>query len=261
MIISYMLHPIHDICSVSNIVHLPLLLFSSSDSKVWTEGECTDAPNSAINPNDRPHYETELECCEASYAGQKSGVCKKDLPDQPTSAPTTEEYDMWYPDYDTAWSVAGCSNARPLPFTTGGRPVYSSQLECCKASYGGQQSNACINGLPNPPTGSPTESGGLDVYYPDYSSGSWATGTCINTRKFHISCVHIMCSYHVFNHMLIYSYLYLIFFYIQVLYHQTLSRMIVNWSAVRVHLLDKVPILASAHCPSHPQVHPPSRED
>ena len=246
------------------------LFFSSSDSKVWTEGECTDAPNSAINPNDRPHYETELECCEASYAGQKSGVCKKDLPDQPTSAPTTEEYDMWYPDYDTAWSVAGCSNARPLPFTTGGRPVYSSQLECCKASYGGQQSNACINGLPNPPTGSPTESGGLDVYYPDYSSGSWATGTCINTRKFHISCVHIMCSYHVFiscvhiicsYHMLIYSYLYLIFFYIQVLYHQTLSRMIVNWSAVRVHLLDKVPILASAHCPSHPQVRPPSRED
>jgi len=141
-------------------VHLPRLFFSSSDSKVWTEGECTDAPNPAINPNDRPHYATELECCEgelimfcayhestfsniishisvisiASYAGQESGVCKKDLPDQPTSAPTTDEYELWYPDYDTAWSVAGCSNARPLPFTTGGRPVYSSQLECCKVS-------------------------------------------------------------------------------------------------------------------------------
>ena len=173
------------------------------DSKVWTEGECINTFPPAHRPGDRLHYATELECCEGVYGGQTSGVCKKDLPDQPTSAPTTEEYDMWYPDYDTAWSDAGCSNVRPLPFTVGSRPVYDNQLECCAMSYGGQTSNACVNGLPQPPTGSPTESGGLDVYYPDYDGGDWATGTCVNTRKF-VSYVHIMRSYHMLIFLLIY---------------------------------------------------------
>ena len=41
----------------------------------------------------------------------------------------------------------------------------------------------CISMLPSPPTMSPTETGGLDVYYPDYTNQpSWAEGFCINTR-------------------------------------------------------------------------------
>ena len=65
----------------------------------------------------------------------------------------------WFPNYSVAWTigrkyhtVAGCSNSRPLPFTVGSRPVYDSQLECCKMAYGGQSSDACVNALPQPPT-------------------------------------------------------------------------------------------------------------
>lgn len=35
--------------------------------------------------------------------------------------------------------------------------------------------------LPSPPTSSPTELGGLDIYYPDYSQ-SWSEGFCVNYR-------------------------------------------------------------------------------
>ena len=49
---------------------------------------------------------------------------------------------------------AGCKNALPLP--NHAIIVYISQLECCKGAYNGQISNACIKGLPNPPTSMPT---------------------------------------------------------------------------------------------------------
>jgi hypothetical protein len=71
-------------------------------------------------------------------------------------------------------------DTRPLPFGTGGRPTYDSMLACCKGAYAGQSSGACLASLPNPPTQSPTGSGGLDVYYPNYLN--WASGKCINDR-------------------------------------------------------------------------------
>ncbi len=38
--------------------------------------------------------------------------------------------DFWYPDYDTAWSVAGCSNKLPLPYRNkNDRPNYYSQVD------------------------------------------------------------------------------------------------------------------------------------
>jgi hypothetical protein len=45
-------------------------------------------------------------------------------------------------------------------------PVYASvfydtQLACCKAAFGGQTTNACVMGLPNPPTARPSASPSL----------------------------------------------------------------------------------------------------
>ena len=60
-------------------------------------------------------------------------------------------------------------------------PGYDSELECCNGEYSSQSSGSCLQSLPNPPTTSPTESGPLDVFYPDYST-AWSQGACINTR-------------------------------------------------------------------------------
>eukprot|EP00584_Thalassiosira_punctigera_P016426 CAMPEP_0172546642 /NCGR_PEP_ID=MMETSP1067-20121228/16347_1 /TAXON_ID=265564 ORGANISM="Thalassiosira punctigera, Strain Tpunct2005C2" /NCGR_SAMPLE_ID=MMETSP1067 /ASSEMBLY_ACC=CAM_ASM_000444 /LENGTH=419 /DNA_ID=CAMNT_0013333605 /DNA_START=123 /DNA_END=1382 /DNA_ORIENTATION=+ len=134
------------------------------------------------NKNDRPNYETQIACCKGAYAGQTSGKCLSQLPSPPTTSPTdTGGYDFWYPDYDTNYAAATCKNERPLPYGPGGRPTFDSQLACCKAAYAGQTSGACLAGLASPPTTAPTESGGLDVYYPDYSR-QFAGGICINDR-------------------------------------------------------------------------------
>ena len=37
-------------------------------------------------------------------------------------------------DYDSTWSDAGCLNSLPLPFTTGGRPTYTTNEECVSHS-------------------------------------------------------------------------------------------------------------------------------
>ena len=37
-------------------------------------------------------------------------------------------------DYDSDWSDAGCLNSLPLPFTTGGRPTYTTNEECVSHS-------------------------------------------------------------------------------------------------------------------------------
>jgi hypothetical protein len=142
----------------------------------WTNGYCrfTKDCNS-------PSYETELACCKGAYGGQVSGACLKSLPNPPTTSPTEEGgLDVWYPDYDTAWSEASCKNDRPLP---SGRPTYDSQLSCCKGAYGGQVSGACLEALPSPPTTSPTEENGGGIWYPDYET-SWAEATCKNERPF-----------------------------------------------------------------------------
>ena len=44
-----------------------------------------------------------------------------------------------------------------------------------------KMSGACLSQLESPPTTSPTSTGGLDVYYPDYVS-PWISATCINAR-------------------------------------------------------------------------------
>jgi hypothetical protein len=143
----------------------------------WTEGECS---NQRPLPSGRPTYDSQLACCKGAYGGQTSGTCLAGLPSPPTESPTASGgLDVYYPDYGMPWSEGNCINKRPLP---SGVPTYDSMLACCKGAYGGQTSGACIGDLPSPPTESPTAAGGLDVYYPDYDSSSWAEGTCINTR-------------------------------------------------------------------------------
>ena len=142
----------------------------------WPEGVCI---NTQPIPSGRPVYTTQLACCKAAYGGQTSGACIKGMVSPPTLAPTkagTGGTD-YYPDYSISWTDGKCINTQPIP---SGRPVYATNLACCKASYGGQASGACIKALINPPTMAPTKVGGPDAYYPDYTL-AWPEGKCINT--------------------------------------------------------------------------------
>lgn len=147
----------------------------------WDQAGCKNDRPLPFLTGGRPTYSTMLACCKGAYGGQTSGTCFANLPSPPTTSPTaTGGFDFFYPDYETPWASATCKNDRPLPFTTGGRPTYSSQLACCKGAYASQTSGACLTGLDNPPTTSPTVSGGLSVWYPNYTT--WSTGKCINDR-------------------------------------------------------------------------------
>lgn len=91
--------------------------------------------------------------------------------------------DFFYPDYDTAWSVAGCSNEAPLPYPRReDRPSFSTMLACCQGSFGGQTSGACLSALPSPPTESPTASDGGGTTYYSTSTANFSGGTCTNAR-------------------------------------------------------------------------------
>ena len=142
----------------------------------WPEGYCA---NTVPMPSSRPVYTTMLGCCKGAYGGQTSGACIAKLPSPPTMAPTKTGAagTDYYPNYDLAWPEGVCINTQPIP---SGRPVYTTQLACCKAAYGGQTSGACIKGLASPPTMAPTKKGGPDAYYPDYTL-AWPEGKCINT--------------------------------------------------------------------------------
>merc|ERR1719428_1642181 len=150
----------------------------------WSEAGCLNTlPLPFNNPNGRPTYDTHIACCKGAYAGQTSGACFSELESPPTTSPTNPGglTNFWYPDYDTAWSIAGCKNTLPLPYNNpNDRPNYDTHIACCKGAYAGQVSGACLSELESPPTTSPTNEGntGSD-YYPDYSL-PWPEGKCIN---------------------------------------------------------------------------------
>jgi hypothetical protein len=96
-------------------------------------------------------------------------IVKRDLQQ---SCDTTASY---HPDYSLPWSEGHC-----IFTTTCNSPSYSTELACCKEAYAGQTSKVCLSKLDNPPTSSPTKTGGPDEYYPDYSL-PWPEGKCINT--------------------------------------------------------------------------------
>mmetsp|Transcript_18278 Transcript_18278/g.32216 ORF Transcript_18278/g.32216 Transcript_18278/m.32216 type:complete len:548 (-) Transcript_18278:144-1787(-) len=82
----------------------------------------------------------------------------------------------WHPQYNEGWTNGFCRKTIDC-----NSPGYSTELACCKQTYGGQISGFCLAQLPNPPTLSPTETGGLNVFYPDYST-DWSGASCTNTR-------------------------------------------------------------------------------
>eukprot|EP00571_Detonula_confervacea_P009330 CAMPEP_0172323656 /NCGR_PEP_ID=MMETSP1058-20130122/49347_1 /TAXON_ID=83371 /ORGANISM="Detonula confervacea, Strain CCMP 353" /LENGTH=148 /DNA_ID=CAMNT_0013039719 /DNA_START=246 /DNA_END=690 /DNA_ORIENTATION=+ len=63
------------------------------------------------------------------------------------------------------------------------QPNYPTQLECCRAAYGGQSSGTCLAELPSPPSTSPTGSGGADYWFADYES-RWDNAKCLNKLPF-----------------------------------------------------------------------------
>jgi len=126
----------------------------------WTGGYC----RYTVDCNSPP-YSSELACCKGAYAGQISGKCLSSLPNPPTTSPTDAGgLEVYYPDYDTTWTEAGCLNERPMP---SGRPTYSTMLACCKGAYGGQMSGKCLSMLPISQKKSP-----LDFIPSDSSSSS-----------------------------------------------------------------------------------------
>ncbi|KAL7530149.1 hypothetical protein ACHAXR_005107 [Thalassiosira sp. AJA248-18] len=134
-------------------------------------------------PNGRPTYATMLACCKGAYPDQQSGVCLSMLPIPPTGSPTNSDFeaDFWYPVYEIGYAKGVCSNELPLPYANvNDRPNYETQLQCCKAAYPDQMSGKCLSELEEPPTTSPTGSGGADFYYPDTDS-PYASATCINS--------------------------------------------------------------------------------
>jgi hypothetical protein len=136
----------------------------------WSEGKCI---NATPVPSGRPIYTSMLACCRAAYGGQLSMKCTQALPNPPTSAPTKLGGGVYYPDFSLPWPEGKCINTAPVPNS---RPTYSSMLSCCKATYSGQMSNACLNALPNPLTPSPTNT----VWYPNYKI-AWPEGKCISS--------------------------------------------------------------------------------
>ena len=137
----------------------------------WDQGTCE-----FVVTCNSPSYNTELDCCKGSYGGQISMACINHLENPPTSQPTKlGGPDIYYPDYTLAWPDGKCINTTPVP---NGWPTYTTMLACCKGSYGGQISMACIKALPNPPTSIPTKENPTD-WYPDYSL-AWPDGKCIN---------------------------------------------------------------------------------
>ena len=82
----------------------------------------------------------------------------------------------WHPVYSNGWSQGYCRYEVDC-----NSPAYSTELACCNGAYMGQVSGYCLMQLPSPPTLSPTDDGGLDVYYPDYDT-PWIEAGCINTR-------------------------------------------------------------------------------
>jgi hypothetical protein len=128
-----------------------------------------------------------------------TGACYDGLPpgERPTQSPTTllglTQIDVHYPMYETEWSKAGCTNAKPkeknghIMKPCHDRPCYESAIECCKGAYAGQTSGACIEQLPvgERPTGAPTGIGGPEGWYGGTHQcygQDWGVATCDNKK-------------------------------------------------------------------------------
>ena len=106
-------------------------------------------PDAIPFPNRPPTFETQLEYCRTAYRRQASGECLADTPQKPSSVATlsqsedggTLSLDMWYADFNPLWFLGKCTNESPMPDNW---PWFTSPVECCEKSYGGQASGVCL---------------------------------------------------------------------------------------------------------------------
>ena len=151
----------------------------------WGESGCSNSsPLPYRSKNDRPSYATHLACCKGAYGGQMSGNCLSEMETPPTTSPTSSDFetDFYYPIYEVSWTDSGCSNKLPLPFKNkADRPNYATHLACCTGAYGGQMSGKCLSEMENPPTSSPTDSGGWGKWIPDRNT-DYQIATCLSTK-------------------------------------------------------------------------------
>jgi len=162
-------------------------------SQPWSKSGCIQVADC-----DSPGYADRATCCAVQYGGQTDGACSTagGTTATPTANPNNGKF---YADYSTPWPNAGCMNTVPHPnYAT---MFYTTQLECCKAAFYGQTSNACVMGLPNPPTAKPsvapttvapttklptTAAGQGGGWYADYGT-PWPNASCKNTTPLPIT--------------------------------------------------------------------------
>ena len=125
----------------------------------WENGYCSETTGC-----NAPSYLTAADCCGSAYLRQSTRACEiaagispPPPPTPPSPSPPTPGATVWYPDYSAQWAAGKCIDTLPLP-PYGSRPLYATQLECCKMAYAGQTNNYCIQNLANPPTSSPSVS-------------------------------------------------------------------------------------------------------
>lgn len=86
----------------------------------------------------------------------------------------------YHPVYSVGWDLGYCELNSDC-YTHG----YDTQLECCNTVYQLQTTRTCVQGLPNPPTRSPTSfptksPRTADFWYADYDT-TWEEAGCKNT--------------------------------------------------------------------------------
>lgn len=107
-------------------------------TKQYAVGECI---NDRPLPIGRVTYTTQLACCKGQYGAQSSGYCLSQLASPPTTSPTTEVLNVYYPDRTKDYADGVCTNDRPVP---SGATTYTSQTTCCSANYSSQQDSTCF---------------------------------------------------------------------------------------------------------------------
>ena len=112
-----------------------------------------------------------------SAATKDADVIDQEHRDLVTCGDGSTSVNAWHPNYSAGWTNGYCHLTKDC-----NSPSYATELACCKGAYAGQTSGHCVSQLPNPPTTSPTATGGLDVYYPLYEVSDWAGGHCTNLR-------------------------------------------------------------------------------
>ncbi|EJK69194.1 hypothetical protein THAOC_09578 [Thalassiosira oceanica] len=115
-------------------------------------GNASAPPPSQINAQTTPSQADTLWYPRYDDGGQASNSCVRELDSPPTQTPTAETVEptvsptgiVWYPDFETEWTKAGCLSTRPFPFPHGTRITYKSEATCCKREYRGQDPPVCL---------------------------------------------------------------------------------------------------------------------